>query len=244
MGQCALCHEEKVLIKSHIFPEFLYKPMYDQDHKYLIVSTNPSTPLKKRPKGIYEKLMCIECDNQIIGSYENYAAKVLFDDSSPSIETEKIKRGFIIHGLDYTKFKLYQISLLWRSSMARRTEVTNINLGPHSEIMRKMLLEGNPGEVHKYGVAMHFVPKYSNEMIGFISPPEPTPKKLEGHRWYRAFFNGLFWLYIVSNHSEMFTYPKVFLSKSGSLPITESGPAGERYIRKLASELTKGRKLL
>ena len=86
---CALCLKEKDLIKSHIFPEFLYKPMYDDKHNYLIVSTAHNKEPIKRQKGIYEKLMCEECDSGIIGKYEDYAAKILFGDNGTKTKKRK-----------------------------------------------------------------------------------------------------------------------------------------------------------
>lgn len=36
MGSCKLCLEEKILLKkSHIIPEFMYKDLYDENHKLI-----------------------------------------------------------------------------------------------------------------------------------------------------------------------------------------------------------------
>lgn len=243
MAICALCLKDRILVKSHIFPEFLYKPMYDDKHRFLLLSTDPTQKTQIRHKGIYEELLCKDCDGKIIGTYEDYAAKVLFEDRSAKVQIEKMKRGLLIHNLDYTRFKLFQVSLLWRSSISNRFEIPRIDLGPHGEKMRKMLLNGNPGEEYEYGVSIFYFPKHTKELIGFIYPPEKVPQKMEGHTWYRAVFNGLFWTFIVSSHAYTFKYKDFFLSKNGTLTIVESGPKGEEFLQHLASDLTKSRKL-
>lgn len=240
MTTCALCLNDKKLVESHIFPEFLYKPLYDSEHKYLVVSSSPTIPIRKRPKGIYERLLCAECDNIIIGTYEDYVAKVLFGDGSKEIEIETKRIGFFVNDLDYNKFKLFQLSLLWRASITDRLELPRINLGPHADSIRKMLYEGSPGKLYEYGCAMFFLPNQPEEMVGFIYSPEPVPSKVQGHRWYRAIFAGLFWTWIVSSHMNTYHSPEIFISEEGVLPVINSGIKGWRFIQRLASDLTKG----
>lgn len=242
MATCALCLKDKKLVESHIFPEFLYKSLYDSKHKYLVVSSSPATPIRKRPKGIYERLLCFECDSIIIGTYEDYAAKVLFGDGSTEIEIETKRIGFFINDLDYKRFKLFQLSLLWRASVTSRPELPRINLGPHTDSIRKMLFEGNPGKMYEYGCAMFFLPNQPKEMVGLIYSPEPVPRKVQGHRWYRAIFAGLFWTWIVSSHMNMYPRPEIFISEKGVLPVINSGTKGWGFIQRLARELTKGGK--
>jgi hypothetical protein len=80
MAICKLCLQDKELVDSHIFPEFMYKPLYDDEHRFNVLGNKGEGILKRPPKGIYEKLLCVECDHNIIGKYENYASKVIFGD--------------------------------------------------------------------------------------------------------------------------------------------------------------------
>lgn len=237
MHICALCLDEKKLVKSHIFPEFLYKPLYDPNHQYLVVSTDKDTPIRKRAKGIYGKLLCYECDNNIIGSYENYASTIMFENVR---EKEIVETGFLFKGLDYPRFKLFQLSLLWRASISNRPEARQIDLGPHQEKIRKMLFDGNPGKMFEYGCAMFFLPKQPKEMVGFIYPPEQIIRKIKGgHFGYRAIFAGLFWFWICSSHMNMFPNPELFISENGILPVKNSGNKGWNFITALARKMIK-----
>ena len=239
MAFCKLCNKENKLVDSHIFPEFMYTPMYDENHQFKILTTESSDITKESRKGIYEKLFCKKCDNEIIGKYEDHAAKVMIGDGKKEIEIKKTKIGLLIRGIDYTLFKLFQISLLWRASISSRPEIKRISLGPHAEKMRKMLFTEDPGEVYEYGVVIYLFPQSSKNMKDLIVSPELSEKRVDGNRIYRAIFNGLFWTYFISNHTQNYTFKEHFLSKEGALPIINSGEFGERYIFQLAKDLLK-----
>lgn len=242
MAVCALCLNDKELAESHVFPEFLYKVMYDSKHQFNVISTDSEKPVRKRRKGIYEELLCDGCDGGVIGVYESHAANVLFHDRS--LEYEEFPRGILVHGLDYSKFKLFQLSLLWRASIATRPEINRIDLRHHGDRIRQMLLSGDPGDVYDYGCAMFFLPDQPEEMVGCIYQPELLTRKVQGHRCYRAIFCGLFWIYFVSSHMGTYLHPEVFLTKDGVLPLINSGTKGWNFIISFARDLTKNRGLL
>lgn len=244
MEICKLCKQPKKLVDSHIFPEFMYRPLYNEEGRYLIISAQNGNVIKEPQKGIYEKLMCDECDNKIIGSYEDHASKIIFSDKKKTVDTIKTKYGLLIHGLDYKLFKLFQISLLWRASITTRPEIYKINLGPHADKMRIMLLNGNPGEIHEYGVILYLFPISSKKMIDFILSPEKLHQKISGHQVYRAIFNGLMWTFYVSSHLKNFPNKEFFLSKEGNLPIIDSGKIGERFIGSMAKDMMRKKKRL
>lgn len=212
MTTCRLCNKNKTLINSHIFPEFMYEPLYDDEHRFKILSMKDGDIIKEPPKGIYEKLLCNSCDNDIIGKYENHASKVLFGDGRKEINIETKEYGHLIHGVDYKLFKLFQISLIWRASISMRKEINRIYLGPHSEVMRQMILNENPGEIYEYGVIIYLFPKSSKDMKDLIISPELLTKRIDGNRVYRAIFNGLFWTFFVSSHIKYYGKREFFLS--------------------------------
>lgn len=231
---CKLCLKNKSLKNSHIFPEFLYKNLYDEKHEYKVLITKNDP--RKRFQGIYEKLFCEECE-AIIGDYEDYAAKHLFNNPKLESEIERADSGFLIDGLDYSKLKLFQLSLLWRPSVATRNEIRRIQLGPHAEKIRKMLMEGNPGKYFEYGCSISYLLKRPELIKGVFIPPHPLEEKIEGHRGFRIFISGYFWIYIISNHTNQFSNKALFLQEDGRLPIFNSSNMGWDFIIKWAKEL-------
>jgi hypothetical protein len=71
-------------------------------------------------------------------------------------------------------------------------------------------------------------------MQQFMYPPERLPTKLDGHTAYRAIFGGLFWLFIVSNHSARLPQ-EMFLSKEGRLPVFKAAGPVLRFMEQLAT---------
>ncbi len=232
--QCALCQQSKILCDSHIIPEFLYNKLYDQKHSYFFATTDPSERAKLRRRGIYEKLLCKSCES-FISRFETYAKKIFA--GNVKIDNSNSSRWIVLQDLDYEKFKLFQISLLWRASVSQRREFSKCNLGPHDDRMHKMLLEGKPGEPYEYGCILFYFPIAQKEMQMIISPPELIKRKINGHRCYLAVFGGLMWVYFVSKHTYTFRLREVFLSKTGQQPIFNIGTKGMEWAMELWADL-------
>ena len=132
---CILCKENKSLRESHIYPEWLYRPLYDDNHRFFVLSTDANKRRGTRPKGIYERLLCHEYE-QRLSRWEGYARNVFHELPLKVIEDNG---SVVFSGLNYDSFRLFQMSLIWRASIAKRPEVHRIDLGPHSEKNRKML---------------------------------------------------------------------------------------------------------
>ena len=232
---CKLCRRDRPLVKSHIFPEWLYKPLYDDDHTFMVLSSDEKKRRGTRPKGLYERLFCGDCE-QKLSKWEGYASNVF---NNSELILEQYDAAIVFSNIEYSPFKLFQISLIWRAAIATREEIPELDLGPHAERMRMMLLEGNPGEVYEYGTILIF-PETSQEIMQqFIYPPDKIPGRLDGHSAFRATFGGLFWLFIVSGHSKRFRYKEAFLSKDGHLPVWLSKGTDRKFMGQLASELKK-----
>ncbi|MFZ1321135.1 MAG: hypothetical protein WAT71_06220 [Ignavibacteria bacterium] len=170
MEICKLCLSKNILVKkSHIFPEFLYKGMYDEKHtmfefnpKYLLKENSKQ---KKVQSGIHEgSLLCFNCEN-LLSKYEHYANKVLFggkrsDPEIPKFNNIKVNDSEFTHvtNIDYTKFKLFILSLVWRTSISSKPLFQEIDLGKYDEILRTMIVTNNPGNENDFPFLwMHFL---------------------------------------------------------------------------------------
>jgi hypothetical protein len=145
------------------------------------------------------------------------------------------------HGLDYAQFKLFQMSLLWRCSIATAPHFSAVALGPHEERVRQMLAAGNPGDPWKYGciIAALRQPASLQGMVKF-----PGQLRIEGHYAYHFVVWGLVWFFVVSSHTDHFRGKGSFLSKSGDLPIHVSSKTAQAFLTDMARKLTKAGKSL
>ncbi len=218
--KCRLCLEDKELQKSHIIPEFFYKPVYDGLHRLNVVSTEPGDKIKYQQKGYREKLLCRDCE-QRLGRFEDYGRRVIYGgrgSRGTGVKIQDVGNGFKLRNIDYHKFKLFQLSLLWRASIASLDFFTGVNLGPHEETIRKMLVSQTPGEPHQFGCIMTILLWEENKPLdGIILEPEQL--YIEGHKCFRLVSVGCLWFFIVSSHSKDFMLRDFFLSQGGELII-------------------------
>ena len=161
--KCALCREEKTLSQSHVFPEFLYDELYDEHHRYNTLSILPDKRDLLTQSGMKEELLCYDCEQQL-SRHEDYAARALRKLKQRIRSTAS--HGYFLHqGLDYARFKLFLLSLLWRAGVARQSFFANVQLGVQQEVLRIMLRANNPGR-DVAGVQRHPVRAADGHSLG------------------------------------------------------------------------------
>lgn len=213
---CRLCLKEAKLVKSHIISEFLYTPMYDEKtNRYFVISSDAKVPDRTRQIGIYERLLCAECDGKLLGRLEDYAAKVLR--GGTRVEYAQVGNELRLHGVDYAKLKLFYLSLLWRMSISTQPFFKEVALGPHEESIRKMILEGRPGEVDEYGV-LCAAPLFDAQHLGdWIMPPDKV--RAYGRTVYRCLIGGLLYSFFVGKGELPKPLVERLIQKDGSWSI-------------------------
>lgn len=139
---CKLCGLDTKLVKAHIIPDFMYGTMYGEKHTIVQVSLDDISNRKVMQTGHYDKtILCATCDNDIIGSYERYASKIISD---KTLFTERLTPEGVKHyemSIDYPIFKLFLLSILWRSSITTLPFFKHLSIGHYEEKVRKMLLD-------------------------------------------------------------------------------------------------------
>ncbi len=167
VGKCKLCLRNKSLQKiSHIIPSFIYRESdLFHEHNNLIkfdltkfLEAGEAKVLSyKQKSGEYDKyIICKDCDTNIIGNYESYASKFFFADSLPEDKKLEIRerKGFVdCLNANYSKLKLFFLSILWRASVSERPLFSEINLeNSFEEDIRRMILTNNPKKDTDYPI--------------------------------------------------------------------------------------------
>ena len=197
---CRLCLEEKNLIKAHIIPDFMYQELYDQNHSlYKVLLENPLN-YTKIPTGEYDNnILCSECDNVRIGQLEDYAAKVFneglgiefanFHYTDVKMTVTHVKK------IDYKKFKLFLLSMLWRASVTTRESFRIVSLRHYEETIRQMLYKGDPKERYDFPCIMIAIRADVPWASQLIVPP--TRIKQYFRTVYRFLMNGILYLFYI-----------------------------------------------
>ncbi|WP_319584736.1 hypothetical protein [uncultured Pseudodesulfovibrio sp.] len=193
MPICKLCQTDTTLRKSHIYPDHLYRLVKDNNYRYYAYTSLGAR--KIRQQGLVEKLFCQDCEQLLANEYENYFADFwLNNEALPnSISQDEI----VISGIDYLKFKLYHLSILYRTAISSQPTFKHIELGPHQERIRLMLLNQNDSD--KYHIVPAALIKNDRSVVKKVMT-FPKWAYLDGHTFYNTIYGGCAWGIKTSNH--------------------------------------------
>ena len=194
-GKCRLCLADPVMLKrSHILPKFHYKPCRGKDNEIRLLSgAGPRGGRVVRGGGFWEFMLCGSCEG-LLNRWETYANGVLF--WSGSTLGRIVPEGFEIK-VDYSKFKLYALSILWRMSISSRPEFKNVSLGAiHEETLRSAILAENPLSPNEYPLMLTAFRMDGQFFQDVIIPPIGWDGG-SGDDICRVVMNGLIFCFIV-----------------------------------------------
>lgn len=102
---CALCLRDNELQQSHIIPEFLYGAMYDDKHRFNVLTILPGEKDRIAQKGLREQLLCRGCE-LAISRLERYASLVI---KGGALGVDGNRQGDVVSvtGIDYAKFNSF-----------------------------------------------------------------------------------------------------------------------------------------
>lgn len=231
---CRLCKKEVQLIRqSHIIPKFMYKGIYEKSKKLVEVNLWKTHEPKFRPTPTYDEyILCKKCDNEVLGRLETYAADVFFERTD--LDFERVSEGgvtsLIVKNVDYKKFKLFLLSILWRASISKQELFKEIDLGrKHEETIRAMIYENNPGEADEFPVCVFGIRSRENLMLRTVV--QPRRLKYELNTSYMFFINGLFYYFNVSQFGmqDMFRRLPIDRNNQMTLGIFEDSLGGPEF---------------
>ncbi len=214
MAICKLCLHDKTLIKkSHIIPNFMYQGMFDENHSINLVVPEQLVQgkgyIRNPSNGEYEGgLLCSDCDGKLIGGYEDYARKTLYGGHPPAerpvvlyyLGTDGINFSHCSN-INYQKFKIFLLSILWRASISSRPLFNEVQLGYHEETIRKMIYEGTPADVGDYPVSMVSFIMDKNMPMDIIAHPRKIITK-EGFTTFIFIINGTIYQFYITSPNQ------------------------------------------
>ena len=209
--ECALCRQERPLMKSHIVPEFAHKPMYD--HKHRAVRLGYGEAPRSIQKGLRERLLCEDCE-EVIQTSESYFAKYWY--GTRPVPEKLDGDELLLTDIDYGQFKLFLLSVVWRASVSRRPEFAGAELGRHEGVMRKMLLAKSPGPADQYPIyAGLIVEPHTREPWDRVMLA-PLKIRVRSNWASRMVFGAVAWTVLTSSHQTL-GLESHFLTEAGEL---------------------------
>lgn len=212
---CALCRTAAELERSHIIPEFLYRPLYEEGAAVeLNITGGTEAP---RRQGYTERLLCRQCEARF-SALESYFANV-WHNPVKRIRPSVLDEGMlVIAGLDYDRFKLFHMSLLWRMGVSTISPFSNVRLGTRGEYLRQMLLADDPGDPDDF--ALFGLGLRDPDTNGWQDQIVHAPRaaRVDGQWIFTVLFYGVRWHYFASKHVSGRSIPAVF-TREGNLPL-------------------------
>lgn len=196
MAHCRLCQCDRPLCQSHILPEFLYTPLYNDEGRMMGITGLGGKGWKHVQKGLREEQLCRDCEALLNERYE-IPFQQQWTQNYPL--PDHANEGDVVHAnVDYTSFKLFHLSILFRAAVSTNATFSVVDLGKHQEILRKMILAGDPGRHDQYPLFATAVINGRGEVDRrMISAP--TLAQIQGHHVYGFVLDGVLWWYSVSS---------------------------------------------
>lgn len=150
LGNCALCTTEKLLEKSHIIPNASFKKLKRNNAgKAVVFDYKKDTLIRYEISSWWEYLLCGKCED-IISEYERYFFSALRGKGGVKLNYHQL--GLTFQNLNYSKFKLFLTSLLWRAGVSKQPVFSKVSLSEkYLEEARLSLLYNSPLGAMKLG---------------------------------------------------------------------------------------------
>jgi hypothetical protein len=207
--------------------------MYDDEHRFIVSSNNPDIADRFKRKGLREYLLCSACESRLC-VYEDYASKVIYGGT----HIYSAVKGSELHlkDLNYTNFKLFLLSLIWRMGIAANEFFTEVQLGTYENVLRLRLLNNDPGPENEFGCFIVGV-KINGNLGHWFLPPSKV--KLEGRFCHRAVIGGLFFMFFVTNQELPKNALRYLIKADGTMILRADELTDIPFLREECFEIVK-----
>jgi hypothetical protein len=242
MTSCALCDGTGPLRDSHILPEFVYRPSYDETHTAVFFDAHHGHRGKRR-KGLTQYLLCSACEGKF-SRWETYFANVWFNAAKgqrPSTLPGPPSQVIQICDLNYAQFKLFHLSVIWRAGVSSLPTFDNVRLGAQEKKLRNRLMESDPGKPTDYpffAIALR-EPRTGGFQDQLVKGPDAA--RVKGHWVYTFIFGDVQWNYYVSSHESDRVVP-VYFGLDGLLTLAVQDWTESPFVRDMAANMHKARR--
>lgn len=199
-----------------------------------VLSTLPERANTLVQKGLREPMLCDSCE-QKLSVWEGYAKLVLRGGTTLDFRSEGSTS--YVGGLDYAKFRLFQLSVLWRAGMSSLKFFENVRLGPHREVLRQLLVRSDPGSPNRYCCFMFGVRHEGGLLADLIL--QPVKLRMNGQIAYRFVFGGFLWAFLVASEDVAAPLARCTLRPDGTAVIVTRDAKELRSLGNFADELVR-----
>lgn len=196
LGRCDFCGQDGPLRKSHILPEFLYRPLYNSKGHMMGIHGQGRHGARTLQNGLKQNLFCPSCEGFFSTEYERPFSLLWAAPSNAPLPDPwhclEARCQF-----DYAKFKLFHLLNLYRAGVSTLSSYKQVQLGPHLDNLRTMLKARDPGPAHVYqvaGTALYDPP--SNRLARLVTTPQK--RRYDMNVAWEWMYGGVDWMIATS----------------------------------------------
>lgn len=145
MSRCPLCAQNKKLVVSHVIPNTFFKRLKKSRGTAIQSDVRLSTPIISVQESWCEESLCLECE-MLINEFDAYVAAFTYNPVRVGVQVDRSRSTQRVYSnLNYKKFRLFQLSLLFRASVSKHTAFSHIKLSEEDfDRVRFALLNTEP----------------------------------------------------------------------------------------------------
>lgn len=148
IAECRFCGNNRKLCRSHVIPEWAYRPIYDAQSTAILYSS-PNRRRRKVQVGHREYLLCQDCE----AHFERIERPFLDFWAAPGRFPAVLDQEYLqVSGIDHTNTSLFLLSVLWRAHYAKDEMLSSVDLGPHLTKMRALLSKPDANALASYPI--------------------------------------------------------------------------------------------
>ncbi len=238
---CRLCKLNPAILNSRVVSKFIWRlsgliGAHKKFDAYCV--SHPELSQRNLQDGFKEEILCTQCEGKR-SRLEAIAREQLF----ASVRRLDLSNGTtVLAGLDYIPIKLFTMFQLWMMGVAKNPFYSHVQLGPHEEKLRTLLVTDNPDDTWRYGTTLAVLGTESNRLDGLFSQPSRT--RLLSHNAYRYVVAGIHCFSYVTSHASGDAYNQLFLQTDGTWPVFVNKMSDYPYLEAQVRHLPKssGRK--
>ena len=193
---CRLCKQQRKLCRSHIIPEWAYRPVYGQDSSAFVLSSE-TRRRRKVQHGLRKRLLCGECEDFFNRQFDQPFLRHWDAPSRLTLSTDQL---FVrVVGIDYESTWKFLLSVLWRAHIASGEVLSAVDLGPHADRMLSILrAEKGAGVGEGYPTFCYALRDPDTGDLARQFVLTPVRKRTHGQWNYEMAFLGFAWKIFVS----------------------------------------------
>ena len=182
---CKLCGSDKKLIEAHIIPRSFHRIKPNEKDPIRLITNVEGRYTQKVPKGVYDAtIVCEDCERRF-SSWDDYGDEIFLKswDKFEELVHHGEVIGYSLPEYDCPKLKLFFLSVLWRAAVSSHVMFASIDLGPREPILRKSILNSDPGDIDYFGVVLQ---AFDSTEVGMFNP---HPERFSGLRFCRFYLS-------------------------------------------------------